>query len=221
MTIEELHEGDDCTKQFRKAYENRYTWDSSFSGYKGNFSWEDGIKNAQGSFILSADFKVDIKEIDEPIISKSVSSQLWEVAIHRVRRDFNDVHQNNTFQRGDINNIGTEVIVGGKNIGDKYRIKDDIVTMVYRHIHGSLINIFTKEVINTKSGYISSKYSSQYLDISSGKELKPLNSFCDKFEPLTDEGPYVLTQREILTEDLEESKLKKQVFKFFELSPIN
>ena len=32
--------GSDCTAAFRAAYENRYTWEPGFAGYKGLCVWE-------------------------------------------------------------------------------------------------------------------------------------------------------------------------------------
>ena len=43
----------DCSQQFRLAYENRYTWDSDFPGYKGSCSFNNGkevFKNAVKRF---------------------------------------------------------------------------------------------------------------------------------------------------------------------------
>ena len=127
--------GTNCTHLFKSAYENRYTWESDFSGYEGSCSWTDGEREIKGSFCLGKDLKATINEINDEEIHKAISSQLWEVAIHRVRRSFEQTHGKNTFTFGDKNEIGSEVIVGGKNEGDKYRVKNGIVTMVYRHIH--------------------------------------------------------------------------------------
>jgi hypothetical protein len=65
------------------------------------------------------------------------------VAIHRVRRSFEQTHGDNTFTAGDTDAVGLEVIVSGKGAGDRYRIKDNVVTMVHRHIHGTVVTIFT------------------------------------------------------------------------------
>ena len=78
---------------------------------------------------------------------------------------------------GNINDIGLEVIVGGKNHGDRYRIKNNVITMVHRHIHGSLVNIFTKTITDTGEGYLSNSYTSQYLDPDSGNPLSGKNYF--------------------------------------------
>ena len=213
--------GTDCTELFKAAYENRYTWESDFLGYEGICSWTDGSKEVNGNFTLGEDLKATINEIDDEQIKKAISSQLWEVAIHRVRRSFEQTHGKNTFTFGDINEIGSEIIVGGKNAGDKYRVKNDIVTMVYRHIHGNLIIILTKEVTHTGNGYLSKRYSSQYLDPISKKDIKEKSFYKDEFIPLGKEGPWVLASRTIQQESLEGALLNKQVFSFSELKSLD
>ncbi len=210
-------EGSNCTDLFRAAYENRYTWESSFAGYEGKCSWTDGEKELNGTFRLGQDLKAIVDKIDDEKIRKAISSQLWEVAIHRVKRSFEQTHGQNTFTLGDRNNNGSEIIVGGKNEGDKYRVKDDVVTMVYRHIHGNLILILTQEVTHTGNGYLSKKYSSQYLDPISKKDLKGKSFYKDEFVPLSDGGPWVLASRSIHQEALDGSSINKQIFSFFEL----
>ena len=207
----------DATHLFKAAYENRYTWESSFSGYEGTCSWTDGAKETKGTFSLGKDLKATINKIDDEQINEAIASQLWEVAIHRVRRSFELTHGKNTFTFGDTNEIGTEIIVGGKNEGDKYRVKNNVVTMVYRHIHGNLIVIHTKDVTHTGNGYLSKNYSSQYLDPTSKKNLKGKSFYKDDFIPLSKEGPWVLASRSIHQESLEGLVLNKQVFSFSEL----
>ncbi len=212
--------GTDCTQLFKSAYENRYTWEADFAGYEGRCSWTDGKRELNGSFCLGQDLKATVNEIDDEEIHKAISSQLWEVAIHRVRRSFEKTHGKNTFTFGDSNEIGSEVIVGGKNEGDKYRIKDDVVTMVYRHIHGSLIIILTKDVTHTGNGYLSKSYSSQYLDPTSKRDLKGKSFYKDDFIPLFQGGPWVLSSRSIHQESLEGSIINKQLFSFSELQSL-
>ena len=219
MLINEI-KGTDCTHLFKAAYENRYTWESNFLGYEGSCSWTDGAREIKGTFSLGQDLKATVNEIDDEQIHKAIASQLWEVAIHRVRRSFEQTHGKNTFTFGDTNEIGSEVIVGGKNEGDKYRVKNDVVTMVYRHIHGTLIVILTKDVTHTGNGYLSKSYSSQYLDPISKKDLKGKSFFKDEFIPLAKGGPWVLASRSIHQESLEGSILNKQVFSFSELKSL-
>ena len=212
--------GADCTNLFKSAYENRYTWESDFPGYEGRCSWTNGEREIKGSFCLGQDLKATVKEIDDEEMHKAISSQLWEVAIHRVRRSFTQTHGQNTFTYGDTNEIGSEIIVGGKNEGDKYRVKDDVVTMVYRHIHGNLIIILTEDVTNTGNGYLSKSYSSQYLDPISKKDLKGKSFYKDNFIPLGKGGPWVLSSRSIHQESSEGSIINKQVFSFSDLKSL-
>ena len=219
MLINEV-KGTDCTNLFKSAYQNRYTWGSDFLGYKGTCSWSDGGKVIKGTFILEKDFKTTINNIDDEEVHKAISSQLWEVAIHRVKRLFEQTHAKNTFILGDTNDIGSEIIVGGKNKGDKYRVKNDVVTMVYRHIHGNLIVILTNEVTHTGNGYLSKSYSSQYLDPISKKDVKGKNFFKDEFIQIFKGGPWVLSSRSIHQESSEGSIINKQVFSFSDLKTL-
>ena len=212
--------GSDCTQLFKTAYENRYTWESDFLGYEGNCSWTDGQREIKGTFSIGKDLKATVNEVDDEQINKAISSQLWEVAIHRVKRSFEQTHAKNTFTFGDTNEIGSEIIVGGANKGDKYRVRNDVVTMVYRHIHGNLIVIHTQDVIHTGNGYLSKSYSSQYLDPISKKELKGKSFYKDAFIPLFKGGPWVLASRSIHQESFDGLILNKQIFSFSELNSL-
>ena len=106
--------GCDLRDTFQKAYENRYTWTPGFSGYRGRCLWTQGDQTVTGTFEIGADLKAKVEGIDNEEILKAVHSQLWEVAIHRVRRSFEQTHSDNTFTAGETDAVGTEVIVGGK-----------------------------------------------------------------------------------------------------------
>ena len=219
--IKETDKGVNCTNLFKAAYENRYTWEHGFSGYKGKCAWSDGKRLIKGYFNLSKDLKASVKDISDENIHKAIFSQLWEVAIHRVRRSFEQTHGENTFTLGDENEIGKEILVGGKNNGDKYRVKNNVVTMVRRHIHGKLIVIETKEVLHTEKGYLSKSYSSQYLDPTSKKDIKGKSFYKDDFRPLFKGGPWVLFSRSIEQESFEGIESSKQTFSFSSLNSLS
>ena len=212
--------GSDCTAQFRAAYENRYTWEPGFGGYSGRCVWEQGDRRAEGTFQVGADLKAQVEGITEEEVHKAVASQLWEVAIHRVRRSFEQTHGENTFTAGDTDAVGTEVIVGGKNAGDRYRIKGDVVTMVHRHIHGTVVTIFTESTTDTGSGYLRRSYTSQYADPATGAARGGLSRFTDTFVPLTEAGPWVLEERVVETEAFGDQPAGRQVFRFENLAPL-
>jgi hypothetical protein len=215
-----LAPGCDATAAFRAAYENRYTWQSDFGGYRGHCIWEQGDRRVEGTFVVGADLKASVEGIADPDVHKAIASHLWEVAIHRVRRSFEQVHGDNSFTAGDTDAVGTEVIVGGKNAGDRYRIKDNVVTMVHRHIHGTVVTIFTESVIDTGSGYLSRGYTSQYADPATGAARGGLSRFTDRFVPLGGSGPWVLSERIVETEACADAPAGRQVFRFEALEPL-
>ncbi len=92
--------------------------------------------------------------------------------------------------------------------------------MVYRHIHGNLIVILTKDVTHTGTGYLSKNYSSQYLDPISKKDLKGKTYYKDDFVELFNGGPWVLSSRSIHQKSLEGLILNKQIFSFSELKSL-
>ena len=212
--------GSDLREVFRRAYENRYTWEPGFSGYKGRCIWQQDDQRVEGHFEIGADLKAKVEGIEDEQVLKAINSQLWEVAIHRVRRSFEQTHSENTFTAGDTDAVGTEVLVGGKGEGDRYRIKGDVVTMVHRHIHGTVVTIFTTAVTDTGSGYLSHTYTSQYADPTSGEARGGRSSFKDTFVALPGGGPWVLQERVIDTEAQSDTPAGSQTFRFEDLEAL-
>lgn len=222
--------GSDIGEAFRAAYDNRYTWEPGFEGYRGLCVWEQDGRRIEGQFTVGADLKATVEGVEDAEVKKAMASQLWEVAIHRVRRSFEQTHGANTFTAGDTDDVGTEVIVGGKNKGDRYRIKNNIVTMVYRHIHGTVVTIFTQSTTDTGSGYLSHTYSSRYSDPETGAAKGGINRFTDTFQPLPQPAsqesaaasPWVLVERIIETDQAEsEQQGGQQIFRFQDLKPLS
>ena len=172
--------GSDLKTAFQRCYENRYTWAPGFPGYRGRCLWQQGDRQVEGTFEVGADLKAQVQGIDDADVLKAMNSQLWEVAIHRVRRSFEQTHGENTFTAGDTDAVGTEVI----------GIKDDVVTMVHRHIHGTVVTIYTTDVTNTGSGYLSHTYTVR--PAATGEPRGARNRFTDTFTQLPDGGPWVL-----------------------------
>ena len=193
--------GSDCREAFRAAYENRYTWEPGFGGYRGRCVWIQGDRRVEGTFTVGADLKAAVDGVEDAEVQKAIASQLWEVAIHRVRRGFDQVHGENTFTAGETTEEGLEVIIGGKGDGDRYCIKNDVVTMVHRHIHGTVVTIHTGTTTDTGTGYLSRTYTSQYADPDTGKLRGGLSRFEDTFVPLCENGPWILESRVVRTEE--------------------
>ena len=215
MNLEKIN----CKDIFQKAYEKRYTWSSDFMGYKGNCNFLIDNHLHQGNFVLGKDFKPEIQKIDDDQIIKTIGAQLFEVSIHRVKRDFQSVHSENKFNLLKSSKEGIEMKVSGKNEGDKYRVKDNCINMVYRKIHGIIIEIFVQEFLNTGVGFLSNKYTSQQIDSDKLKANSPKLEYEDKFQNIGGDI-WILNSRTIkyLNKDKEE---KIQKFIFDNLSLLN
>ena len=208
-----------CKKIFRSAYEKRYTWENHFNGYKGKCIFSDNESFLEGTFLLGKDFKPEIKDIDDEKIKKSIESQLFEVCIHRVKRDFQSIHAENNFKLLKNSEFGIDMIVFGKNEGDKYRVQDDRINMVFRKIHGVIIEIFVKEFFDTGMGFLSKKYSSQQLDSNSLLPKSQKLEYEDNFKKINSNGLWVLESR-IIKSFNEKNKEIINKFIFSDLSEI-
>ena len=203
----------DCKEIFQKAYEKRYTWNPDFGGYSGKCVFSVNSNSYEGEFFLGKDFKPNIQNIDDQDIVKSISSQLFEVAIHRVKRNFEEIHSKNNFNLIKDSNSGIEMIVSGKSEGDKYRIKNNCINMVYRKIHGTIIEIFVQEFLNTGSGFLSKKYTSQQIDPITFKAKTKKLEYEDTFINIGSKDIWLLNSRFIkyLNENQEE-EIQKFIF---------
>jgi len=201
-----------CKEIFQNAYEKRYTWNQDFKGYKGKCTYLFDKNSYEGEFILGKDFKPEIKKIDDEKIKKSIASQLFEVCIHRVKREFNSVHSENNFKLLKSSENGIEMSVSGRNEGDKYRIKDNCINMVYRKIHGKIIEIFVDEFLDTGVGFLSKKYSSQQIDPDNLKANSQKFEYKDEFINMGKKNYWILNSRSIkyLNQNQEE-----EIQKFF------
>ena len=206
-----------CKALFQKAYEQRYTWNTEFNGYKGKCSFSVNNNSYEGKFVLGKDFKTEIQSIDDEKIVKSISSQLFEVCIHRVKREFQEIHSKNNFNLIKDSVNGTEMIVSGKSEGDKYRVKNNCINMVYRKIHGIIIEIFVQEFFDTGNGLLSKKYTSQQIDPNTQKANSVKLEYEDKFINIGSKDIWLLNSRSIkyLNKNQEE---ETQKFIFDDLS---
>ena len=209
-----------CKEIFRKAYENRYTWKNEFNGYRGKCIFYINNNIHQGEFFLGKDFKPNIQKIEDMKIVKSIASQLFEVCIHRVKRGFESVHSENNFNFLKNSERGIEMSISGKNKGDKYRVKNNSINMVYRKIHGTIIEIFVEEFFDTGIGSLSRKYSSRQIDPITLHANSKKFEYKDEFVNIGKEDYWILNSRTIkcLNNNQEE---KEQKFIFEDLRSLN
>ncbi|AFY58213.1 Protein of unknown function (DUF3386) [Rivularia sp. PCC 7116] len=185
----------------RAAYENRYTWDKNFPGYTADVTYKYGGKEFKGKVRVNPDLKAEVFDIEDEQAKEAINNQLWEIAIHRIRREFEDSHKDNTFSTGDTDQSGAvEVLVGGKSSGDKYKIRDREVVLVHRHIHGVVITINTFSTHDTGAGYLAHRYDSVYHDPKTGEKKGNKSEFEDKYEKV---GDYHILNERIITTEVE------------------
>ena len=199
-----------CKEIFKKAYENRYTWKNDFHGYQGKCSFFTNDHIYKGDFVLGKDFKPNIQNIEDEKIVKSIASQLFEVCIHRVKREFDSVHSENNFRLLKNSESGIEMSVLGKNQGDKYRVKNNCINMVYRKIHGIIIEIFVEEFLDTGIGSLSKKYSSQQINPETLEISSQKLEYVDEFLNMGKDDYWILNSRTIkyINQDKEEETQK-------------
>jgi len=201
-----------CKEIFRKAYENRYTWRNNFNGYQGKCIFLVNNNTHEGEFLLGKDFKPKIKKIEDEKIIKSIANQLFEVCIHRVKREFKSVHSENHFNLLKSSELGVEMSVSGKNQGDKYRVKNNCINMVYRKIHGIIIEIFVEEFFDTGIGFLSKKYSSQSIDPDTLKAKSQKLEYEDEFTNIGEKDYWILNSRTIKYLNNNQEEIQKFVF---------
>ncbi len=202
-----------CRETFRNAYENRYTWKNNFHGYQGKCIFLTNKIIHSGEFVLGKDFKPNIQKIEDEKVVKSIASQLFEVCIHRVKREFESVHSENNFNLLKNSESGIEISVSGKNQGDKYRVKNNRINMVYRKIHGTIIEIFVEEFLDTGIGYLSKKYSSQQIDPDTLETNSQKLEYEDEFLNMGQDDYWILNSRTIkFLNQNQEEEIQKFVF---------
>jgi Protein of unknown function (DUF3386) len=181
---------------FRAAYENRYTWDTQFPGYTADVTYAQDAQVFTGQARVSGDMKAEVLNVADEDAQKAIHGQLWEISIHRVRRSFEDTHSKNTFTYGETDSTGAvELIMGGKSEGDLYKVRDNEVCLVHRHIHGVVVTINTFSSHDTGEGYLSQSYDSVYHDPTTGEQKGGKSLFTDTYEKV---GLYWILNRRVI-----------------------
>ena len=207
MTVTQLS----AQELFRAAYENRYTWDADFPGYTADIIYKYDGDSFTGKIRINPELKAEVLGVENEAAQKAIHGQAWEIAVHRVRRTFAQTHGENTFSYG-VTEPGdtTEILVGGKSTGDKYKVRNNEVCHVHRLIHGTFVTINTFSSHETGEGYLSHTYDSVYHNPQTGEQKGGRSQFTDEYEKV---GKYfILNRREIRTET--QGKISVQEFIF-------
>jgi hypothetical protein len=196
---------------FQAAYENRYTWEANFPGYTAAVTLTQGDETFTGTVKVNPNLSAEVMGIDNEDARNSIIGQLREVAIHRVRRTFAETHGKNTFSYGETDETGAvEILMGGKSEGDRYKLRNNEVCLVHRHIHGIVVTINTFSSHDTGAGYLSHRYDSVYADPATGAPKGGKTIFEDNYQKV---GDFQLLRQRILEETVE-GKVTKTEFNF-------
>jgi hypothetical protein len=203
QAIDQPTEQPEARALFRAAYENRYTWDGHFPGYVCDVTLRQGEKSSTGTMKIMPDpntgnLSHQVTGVEDEEAKKAIEEQAWEIAVHRVRRAFEQTHSKNLFTLGSQDETGAvEILVSGKAMGDRYKVRDNEVSLVHRHMHGLVVTINTLSSSQTEQGYLPYRYDSVYHDVKTG-EVKGSQQFEDEYEKVGDY--YILSRRAIQVE---------------------
>ena len=203
-------------EMFRKAYENRYTWDENFPGYQADVTMKTPDASYTGKVLINSDLSFEVQEVEDEDAARSIKNQLWEMTIHRVNHSFEKTHGENSFSFGETDETGAkEILVGGAGAGNSYKLKDDCVCFVNRKIGNKVVNINTFQFNQTEKGYLAEGYDSVYIDPETNEPITGKTVFEDKFEQVGDY--YVLTNRKITSQRDNKPETTEFVFSNFKL----
>lgn len=180
---------------FQTAYENRYTWDDKFPGYKATLELKQGEEVYSGEVQVGADLTVEVTGIEDEKVSESVYNQMRDIVTHRKRSSFEKAHGKNTFSFGSEDNTGAiEILVQGDAMGSNYKVRGQEICQVSRVMGPIAFTINTNESLDTGSGYISVGYNAIFRNPKTG-ELKGKREFKESYEKF---GNYYLPTRQIV-----------------------
>ena len=203
---------------FQAAYENRYTWEPNFPGYTADVKFQHDDKVLNGTIVVKANLSAEVIGVEDEEARNSIIGQLREVAIHRVRRTFAETHSKNTFSYGETDATGAiEILMPEKPMGDRYKLRNNEVCHVHRHLHGIMVTIDTFSSHDTGAGYLSHRYDSVYADPATGEIKSGKIVFEDNYQKV---GDYQLLSQRIIN-GVEDGKPTTTEFNFtnFELLP--
>lgn len=180
---------------FKSAYENRYTWDSDFPGYRADVEFKQTDVIYIGKMRVNADLTVEVTDIDDQSVAESLYTQLRDVVTHRKRTSFEKAHGANQFSLGKLDSSGAqEILVEGDAMGSNYCVRDNQISLVSRVMGRMAFVINHQATLETGSGYISSHYNAVFRHPTTNEVIRQMD-FEDTYEQM---GHYYLMTRQIV-----------------------
>lgn len=178
---------------FRAAYENRYTWDNNFPGYRADVTLKQGDEVYTGKIVINPDLSVEVTGIENEEVQQSIYNQLRDVVTHRQRNAFEEAHGKNSFSVGSTDETGAiEILVTGDAMGSNYKIRGKEICQVSRVMGRMAFTINTQECLPTQEGYLPKRYDAVFRNSQTGELIRELQ-FEDTYEKFGDY--YILTRQ--------------------------
>jgi hypothetical protein len=144
---------------FRKAYENRYTWNPQFPGYTGAVYLKDGKESYRGQIRVNPDMTVEVTGIDKEDARKTVENQLRMLIVHRQRVPFEVAHKNSTFRLGSTDKTGVvEIFEQTDKTESHYKVFEQKLLQVNRLLGKTAVTVDTLDFKTTPEGYLATRY---------------------------------------------------------------
>lgn len=144
---------------FRKAYENRYTWNQQFPGYTAAVVLKEGKEEYRGRIRVNPDMSVEVTDINKEEVRRFIERQLGMIVVHRREVPFEVAHKNSTFHLGTTDKAGAiQVFEQGDKTEAHYKLLRSQVKQVNRLLgpHSITVDLVDSEV--TPEGYFPTRY---------------------------------------------------------------
>lgn len=180
---------------FRAAYENRYTWDANFPGYKADVTLKQGDEVYTGKIAINPNLSVEVTGIENEEVQQSVYTQLRDVVTHRKHSTFEQAHGKNSFSAGSTDDTGAmEILVKGDAMGSNYKIRGTEICQVSRVMGRMAFTIDTHESSDTQQGYVAKRYDVVFRNPQTGELIRELQ-FEDTYDKV---GDYYVMTRQVI-----------------------
>jgi hypothetical protein len=203
---------------FRKAYENRYTWNPQFPGYTAIIELKHGNKHYRGNVIVKSDMSVQVTGIDEEEARQMVEISLKTMLTHHRRVPFSEEHKDSTFKLVGTDKTGVaEIIEQGQKTEARYKIFHNQLTQVNRILGNTAVTVDVIDSEKTSEGYLATRYRSTFRQPQT-KQIIGVEESKDAY--IKTAGYYVLTHQ--IIHDYQEGQLTDTAeFRYIniELSP--
>ena len=188
---------------FQSAYENRYTWDSEFSGYTAEVVVQQGDQKAQGTIRIESNLSVSVTNLEDADLAELVKNNLQMEMIHRRKVAFDQFHGAHQYELDGTDERGAFNIQEIENNRPEsyYKVKEQKITQVNRVFNNTIaVKVDTLRTNNTPQGYLVSHFKTTFFDANTGDILakQAIQDIHEKF------GNYYILTRRVIRETTEE-----------------